>query len=344
MYSEQHWKIFAGHLYHAFIRLGFEVLEKPYYDGALDGFRATYIRRYLYHNQTIDGSMSSIIHLIGLPFGNLYQRMVVLASPRTVDNEPVCNTLKLRIYINENGSFKIIQSDQSTNININVKGNKSNTNNKTKSPSEDSNSKLTTFVNQMDTDQPYYHQSLINYWNENEVDRETSGQQLTRNLFDYVSHIIEMISPGLIELPTDVKLEILKRLSVASVIRMSQVNNEFKSLIIQHGEFLWRHLCMRDFNIRVINRRKHRTWMDLYKDAYLTQQIEICRKERALPGIPDRPALPPVPNLLQIEWLPEVLHNAFLPLEVDDVMQPMVLALELPPLFRAGSLHDLMAD
>lgn len=150
-----------------------------------------------------------------------------------------------------------------------------------------------------------------------------------------------MISHEFLELPTDVKFEILKRLNVASVIRMSQVNNEFKTLIIKHGESLWRHLCLRDFNIRVINRRRHRSWMTLYMDAYLLQQIEICRKERALPGLPDRPALPPVPNRLQIEWLPEVLELPYIPIDVNELLPPMALALQYPPLMGIESFHDL---
>lgn len=354
-YSGLHWKIFAGNLYEAFIRLGFEVYEKPYFDNALLGFRATYIRRYLFHNHTVDGSMTSIIHLVGLPFGNQSQKMIVLASPRTIDNEPICNTIKLRIQIDDEGIISIVQSDQSTNININGKKVHTNDGRSYKVNEDDrcimrgESSKVTVLRQpnsslgrqQMDFD--YSTNCLMDYLNEATVGTKTN-HQLTRDLFGYVSHIIEMISPGLIELPIDVKFEILKRLSVASVIRMSQVNNEFKSLIIKHGESLWRHLCLRDFNIRVINRRRHRSWMELYKEAYLLQQIEICRKERALPGLPDRPALPPVPDRLQIEWLPGVLELPFIPLEVDEMMQPMALALQLPPMMRAESFHDLLHD
>lgn len=349
--SKQLWKIFSESLFEAFLRLGFEVVERPYYDNALAGFRATYVRRYLYHNHTVDGSMVTVIHLVGLPFGNQTSKMVVLASPRNVDNEPVCNTLKMRISIDEEGLYHIVHGDQPTNINVN--GSKVTNTSLLKSHYE--HRKRAVIINDMSASSS---QSMnykldcchMNNWHDDTIERKTN-RGLARDLLNYVSHIIEMISPGLIELPTDVKLEILKRLSLPSIIRMSQVNNEFRCLIFQFGESLWRHLCARDFNIHIINRQRHISWMNLYKEAYFLHQIEICRKERALPGLPDRPALPPTPNLLQIEWLPEVLQLPFLPIEIGDVMNPIHdveenfrLAIQLPRLVKAESLHSLLHE
>lgn len=138
------------------------------------------------------------------------------------------------------------------------------------------------------------------------------------DLSRFILHIVDSLSPGLIQLPTELKLEILKKMSVQSIVEMSRVNNEFRRLIYYEGDTLWRHLCRRDFKLTLINRNVHRTWLELYKDHYMKYLADLMRNNRALPPTPIFPALPPAPNILPIAWIPEELEPLF-PLEgIDD--------------------------
>lgn len=319
------------------MKSGFEIVEQPYIDYALYGFRATYIRRYLLHKPTpyYDGILTTLIHVVGLPFGCQSQKMVILSAPRDVNNQPVSDTLKLRIHFDNDGSSPcVVHGEQqsykqgSTNEQESACG------------SCQKDSFVGNYIDDSSEKQSNQQQSS----QQKSYDCKTTEEEFFKDLKEYISHIIEAISPGLIELPIEMKLEILKKLSVDSIMRMSQVNHEFRSIIFQHGESLWRHLCFRDFNINHINRNIYRSWIELYRDSYISHQIEICRKERALPGLPERPALPPAPFRLQIEWLPEVLELPFYPLhdvaaEPENVQFP--LALELFPLRRAHSLDSI---
>lgn len=342
-YTQQQWEVFARCLHGVFVKTGFEVLEEPYIDYSLYGFRATYIRRYFLQKPTIyhDGILTSIVHVVGLPFGCQSKKMVILSAPRDIENEPISETVKLRIHFDHNGFPYVFHGEHqptkskpttSEAVNINDDpfgtmfgcGNQSNQSKASSSLSSSSS-------------------SLLSQTSEEKLAARTY-EQFTHDLASYVSHIIEIISPGLIQLPTEMKLEILKKLSVDSIIRMSRVNSEFRAIIFQHGESLWRHLCYRDFHIKFINRMMHSSWMELYRDSYILHQAEVCRKERALPGLPERPALPPVPYRLQIEWLPEVLQLPFYPR--GEIMarpmaeDPLQLALEFP-LRRADSLDSI---
>lgn len=327
-YSKQQWKVFASDLFEAFVKLGFEVVENPYVDHNLDGFRATYIRRYFLQNSTpfFDESLMTLVHVVGLPFGSHSQKMVILASPKNMENELVCKTIKLRLFIDDEGSLHVINSDQTSQSGGSHKH------------------EYQDIASQTPSSSSFELYPLEQCIDAESLNNLSDNMKLAKDLANYVSHIIEMISPGLIRLPIEMKLEILKRLSIGSIIRMSQVNSEFRSLIFQHGESLWKYLCLRDFNIRSIDRNRHSTWADLYKEAYIIQQIDICRKERALPGLPDRPALPPAPNRLQIGWLPEWVDIPFYPLVED--MHPigdrLQLVLQLPPLRRAESLDSVL--
>lgn len=298
--------VFANDLLQAFLKAGFEVVEEPYIDYALHGFRATYIRRYLFqkHSPFSDGILTTFIHVVGLPFGRQSQKMVILSTPRNIKNEPISETLKLRVHFDDNGLPYVVQNDHH--------------HHHYQQQPQQSTAKLDSNCNYANVNKNTTFDSYLNEpFNLNQSNQQqkisTSGldcntiEQFAHDLSNYVSHIIEIISPGLIQLPIEMKLEILKKLSVDSIIKMSQVNNEFKSLIFNHGESLWRHLCYRDFKIKVINRSVHKSWMELYRDSYIVHQVEVCRKERALPGLPERPALPPAPYMLQIEWLPHVL-------------------------------------
>lgn len=335
-YTQYQLKVFAEDLHEAYVRSGFEVVEEPHVDYALSGFRATYVRRYLMHKPTpyYDGILTSLIHVIGLPFGSHGQKMVVLSAPRNINNDPISETLKLRI-----------QFDNDCNSYV-VHGNQPQTSSSSANSSTSNKSSFGLLREEFNCNQSNQQQttSVSSSFSAQEENRRTLHEQFINDLSSYIAHIIETISPGLIQLPTEMKLEILKKLSVESIIRMSQVNNEFRSLIFQHGESLWRHLCLRDFNIKIINRFVHSSWMELYRDSYIIQQTEICYKERALPGLPDRPALPPVPYRLQIEWLPELLELPFYQgHEVADQPnnQQLQLALELFPLRRADSLDSI---
>lgn len=298
----QQLRVFANDLLRAFLKAGFEVVEEPYVDYALHGFRATYIRRYLFqkHSPFSDGILTTFIHVVGLPFGQQSQKMVILSTPRNIKSEPISETLKLRVHFDENGLPYVVHNDhqhqhqQQSTAKLDSNCNYANVN---------KNTTFDSYLNESLNLNQSYQQQKISFPG---LDCNTIGQ-FAHDLSNYVSHIIEIISPGLIQLPIEMKLEILKKLSVDSIIKMSQVNNEFKSLIFNHGESLWRHLCYRDFKIKIINRSIHKSWMELYRDSYIVHQVEVCRKERALPGLPERPALPPAPYMLQIEWLPHVL-------------------------------------
>lgn len=322
-YTQNQLRVFSENLLATFVDAGFEVVEEPYIDYALCGFRATYVRRYTLNQPTslYDGILTTIIHVVGLPFGHHGHKMVILSAPRNLENEPVSETLKLRIRFNDDGMPSIVaggeqQQKQSTTD---------------FEPTTSGYNAENPFVSQIRNQS----NQQISSHNGQECNKM---KQFNQDLADYVAHIIETISPGLIQLPTDMKLEILKKLSIDSIIKMSQVNSEFRSLIFNRGESLWRHLCYRDFNIKSINRFVHKSWMELYRDTYVIHQVEICRKERALPGLPERPALPPAPYRLQIGWLPmaQVLELPFYP----DNQMPH-LALEFHPLHRANSLDSL---
>lgn len=332
-YTEPQLKVFAQDLVSAFLGAGFEIVEEPNIDYALCGFRATYIRRYLLHPSisSRDDSMTTLIHVVGLPFGHHGQKMVILSAARNLKNEPICETLKLRVHFDQNDYPYVVYGDKQTS---NAK------NFQTRIPNGDN---LFAHINAtFNRNQSNQREESTSSSSHNDRQDHDNIEKFSQDLANYVAHIIETISPGLIRLPTEMKLEILKKLSVDSIIRMSQVNSEFRSLIFQRGESLWRHLCSRDFNINSINRLVHRSWMELYRDRFLIHQIEICRKERALPGLPERPALPPAPYRLQIEWLPEVLA---LPIYPEDVVnrenEIQYLALEFHPLRRANSLDSL---
>ena len=359
-------KVFAEDLTGAFLKAGFEIVEQPYIDYGFGGFRSTYIRRYILHQPTTlyDGILTTIIHVVGLPFGHRNQKILVLSAPRKLNNEPVCESMKLRIHTNDDGLPQVIYTDhdqqsrqtpathgtKSTEVGSRVKANP--TRNGT---TDGADSGGNSFMVEQMSETFISSSSSSSKNNSNQSNRQQITRQIlidghkrnqmtefAKDLAKYVAHIIEAISPGLIQLPIEMKLEILKKLSVHSIIRMSQVNNEFRWLIFERGESLWRHLCNRDFGIKFINRLVHKSWMELYRDTYLVHQIEICRKERALPGLPERPALPPVPYRLQIEWQPEVLELPFYPinqLAVPD--NPLQLALEFHPLRRASSLDSL---
>lgn len=334
-YTRQQLKVFAEDLLKTFVNSGFDILEAPYIDYDLCGFRATYIRRYLLHKPTpdYDGILTTLIHVVGLPFGKQSHKMVILSAPRNLNNDPISDTLKLRIHFDDDETICVVHGDNYQ---------------KTTGMSENNNlyqcNKNLNFQQAYDNQSNHQPPSLTSFNYELTQNNQTSNK-FEKHLASYVAHILETISPGLIELPNEMKLEILKKLSVDSIIKMSQVNNEFRTLIFVRGESLWRHLCYRDFNIKSINRYVHRSWMELYRDSYVLHEIEICRKERALPGLPERPALQYV-NRLQIEWLPEVLAIQPLYNALNDVIEPRVndqlnLALELVPLRRADSLDSL---
>lgn len=319
----QQLKVFANDLLQAFLKAGFEVVEEPNIDYALHGFRATYIRRYLFqkHSPFSDGILTSLIHVVGLPFGRQSQKMVILSTPRNIKNEPISETLKLRIHFDDHGIPCVVHNDQH------------------QQQSTASSSYNFAYLNETFRNQSNQQLNILSSTSFSPSGLDCNiNEQFAHDLRNYVANIIEIISPGLIQLPIEMKLEILKKLSVDSIIKMSQVNNEFRWLIFQNGESLWRHLCYRDFKIKVINRLVHRSWMELYRDSYIVHQVEICRKERALPGLPERPALPPAPHRLQIEWLPDVLAIPLYP-PLDE--QANQLALELMPLRRADSLDSI---
>lgn len=305
-YTQRQWKVFAEDLLGVFLRSGFEILEEPYIDNALYGFRATFIRRYVLQKPIpyYDGILTTVIHVAGLPFGFHGQKMVILSAPRNLKNEPISETIKLRLQFDDYGLCHVVHHDQHQPTNVKCDEIK------TKSSNSDCNPFVTHNLSNSFIETQSNHQPTATAATSSAVGITASSttEQFIDDLVKYVCNIIETISPGLIQLPTEMKLEILKKLKVESIIRMSQVNSEFRSIIFQHGESLWRHLCRRDFNIKFINRMVHNSWMELYKEKYIIQQVEICRKERALPGLPERPALPPVPYRLQIEWLPEVLE------------------------------------
>ena len=348
-------RVFAEYLPKVFVEAGFELVEEPYIDYGLCGYRATYIRRYLLHqsNPHYDGILTTIIHTVAIPFGYNGQKMLILTAPRNLKNEPVSDTLKLRIHFADDGTPRVFQNTEQQ-----PQQGHSHSESQTKSEQHQNepnkNNKLglgpcfgTNLQEHFEHDP---HQDMLSIIQQSSPfnNRDYFADDLNRlnfiqDLSKYVSHIIEVISPGLIQLPTDMKLEILKKLSVDSIIKVSQVNNEFRTLIFKHGESLWRHLCIRDFNIRFINRLMHKSWMELYRETYLYHQNEICRKERALPGLPERLALPPVPYRLQIEWrIPEVLQLPFYPVrEILALPDNPILALEFHPLHRINSLDSL---
>jgi hypothetical protein len=352
-YNRHQLKAFCEDLPKVFVELGFEIAEEPYIDYSLCGFRATYIRRYVLHQPTTlyDGILTTIIHTVGIPFGHNGQKMVVLSAPRTLKNEPVSETLKLRIHFDDDGTAHVVHNELHQQRH-DAKHETGTRNSTTIQASMDY--RHDTYLSSFENDLAHGHQHELSifrkmespYFDDKTIWDDEQDIQFIKDLTKYVKHIIEVISPGLIELPFDMKLEILKKLSVDSIIKMSQVNNEFRTLIFKHGESLWRHLCYRDFKIKFINRLVHKTWMELYRDTYLLHQIEICRKERALPGLPERLALPPVPYRFQIEWLPEVvLALPFHPLNRMGRVQlhdnHPLLALEFHPMHRAGSLDSL---
>lgn len=319
---------FCTDLVRAYLRAGFEIVDEPYIDYALCGFRATYVRRYVYHKPgpINDGMLTTFIHVVGIPFGSHSDRMVILSTPRETDNQPIIDTVKLRVHFDADGQCRVIHGDMTAKEQAK------------KSTASDRASREGSSHDNQQSNQQASH----GLW----PDFEAHGtNRLQYDLAKYVSRIIEIISPGLIELPIEMKLEILKKLNIDSIMKMSQVNNEFNAIIFEHGETLWRHLCYRDFGIKSINRFVHRSWMELYRDSYILHQIEICRKERALPGLPERPALPAAPNMLQIEWFPAVLELPFYPIH-GDAADPVVdnhlqLALQMAPLRRADSLDGL---
>jgi len=335
-YTQNQLKLFAEDLPKVFLDAGFELIEQPYIDHSLCGFRATYLRRYLLSQPLPsfnEGILTTLVHTVGLPFGQNGQRMVVLSSPRDLKNEPICESLKLKIRFNEEGLPQVVITDQQ----------------RQSSDPDSSGSRIPqghpkSFNDGQELEQIQHDIALHRRFFGFETSHQYYNQDLYRSLSNYVSHIIEAISPGLIQLPFEIKLEILKKLSVESIIKMSQVNNEFRRLIFKKGESLWRHLCARDFNLRMINRKVHTSWMELYRDTYMTTQIEICRKERALPGLPERLALPPAPYRYPIGWMPEILQLPFYPIEAEILalpQNPLRLALEFHPLRRGSSLDSL---
>lgn len=323
-YTQHQLRVFNEEILKTFVSYGFEVLDEPYIDYTLFGFRATYIRRYMLHKPTpyYDGILTTLIHVVGLPFGRRGQKMVILSAPRNLKNEPISETLKLRIHFNADGSYQVVHGDQqnsqlnsSSSSTVKLNGDRNRDDKLSSTPPAPSFSpphgELMTQALQRNKSNQQLNSTLLSPSASYYLSNLSPEQQICNELTNYVKHIIETISPGLIELPTEMKLEILKKLNVDSIIKMSQVNNEFRVLIFKFGESLWRHLCYRDFRIKSINRMVHKSWLELYRDSYIMQQIEICRKERALPGLPERPALPAAPYRLQIEWLPEVMALPF---------------------------------
>lgn len=135
----------------------------------------------------------------------------------------------------------------------------------------------------------------------------------------FILNILECLSPGLIQLPAELKLEILKKMSIQSIMEMSKVNSEFRRLIY-YEDTLWRHLCRRDFKLTIINRKVHATWQELYKDRYIKYLAQLVQNGRALPPAPIIPALPPAPNRLPIAWIQEELEPIFHIEGVEDVV------------------------
>lgn len=358
-YTRQHWAVFSGDLVEAFIKSGFEVEDEPYIDDSLCGFRATFVRRYQFHQPIpfFDTMLTTIVHVVGLPFGRNSRKMVVMSAPRNTKNIPVAETLKLRLIFDDNGVCRVMQPNQSQSASSDQQHGSRRESAKT--PKHDASldqalvsehqvqtsrhQDIISFIEDQSEHLRELASSLLSHFMPQTFSERTDNVQLAKDFAGYVAHIVELISPNLIHLPVDMKLEVLKRLSVDSIIKMSQVNDEFRILIFQRGESLWRHLCYRDFSVKFINRLIYRSWMELYRDLYIAEQIALCRKERALPGVPERPALPPVPYRLQIEWLPEVLQLPFYPLEEElevhhDNLLPIALGL---PLRRSESLDSL---
>ena len=352
-------KAFAEDLYSAFISSGFEVVDRPYVDHALGGFRATYMRHYTLHQPLAhyEGLYTTIVHVVGLPFGQQGQKMVVLSSPRNMNNEIIADTIKLRLHFDRDNQPYVVHGERQKQHQQSPTTRASYETCRHSDEEVDGSKECKANINQSNLlDMQRQQISVDQLKGGKDPFDGQSGNRILVNTFmfdlmKYVSHIIEVISPGLIELPNEMKLEILKKLSVDSIIKMSQVNSEFRSLIFKKcGESLWRHLCYRDFKIKTINRSINKTWLELYRDTYILYQYEICRKERALPNVPERPALPAAPYRLQIEWLPEALQLPFYPLpEVGgqvavepnaNLHMQHMLALEFP-IRRADSLDSL---
>lgn len=346
-YTQQQLRFFCTDLTRAYLRAGFEIVDEPHIDFELFGFRATYVRRYVFQKPSLisDGILTTFVHVVGIPFGCHSDKMVILSTPKDVQNAPIIETVKLRVHFDKEGQCRVICGD---------------TNSKPTTASRQASGKSAMFEapaggqeaesrGHQSNQQPPMMTTTAKTTPEHlwpNLDDHYRMDRLQYDLARYLSRIIEIISPGLIELPLEMKLEILKKLNIDSIMRMAQVNNEFKAIIFEHGETLWRHLCYRDFDIKSINRFVHRSWMELYRDSYILHQLEICRKERALPGLPERPALPPAPNRLQIEWFPAVLELPYYPIHEDhedpiEVDEHLHLALQLAPLRRADSLDSL---
>lgn len=293
-------QFFCKDLFDAFVTNGFEVLEEPYFDCNLYGYRATYVRRYESYKPMpqYQRLLTTIIQVVGLPFGRQNRKMVILSTPKSLKNEPICEAVKLRVNFDEFGQASIQFGDHKSNISTSnsmpYKDFQDQQSQQTKTTSE-INKLSGKSLNENSKCEPRNNININDTYNNNHNDIQS-------NLKEYVKLIIEAISPGLIQLPIEMKLEILKKLSVESIIRMSQVNNEFKWIIFNRGEILWQHLCMRDFNATKINRRVHKSWKELYKDLYVLHQVEMCRKSRALTAAPELLALPPLPGRLPIEW------------------------------------------
>uniref|UniRef100_A0A1A8PYF3 F-box protein 7 n=1 Tax=Nothobranchius rachovii TaxID=451742 RepID=A0A1A8PYF3_9TELE len=107
---------------------------------------------------------------------------------------------------------------------------------------------------------------------------------------------------GLLALPPELLLRVLRLLDVHSVVRLSAVSRHFNASAADST--LWRHLYRRDFSVH--HRSRDVDWRELYKKSYKIRSEHRRVPRCCLPSFPftpvPRPLSPPVPGIIGGEY------------------------------------------
>jgi len=100
---------------------------------------------------------------------------------------------------------------------------------------------------------------------------------------------------GLMGLPPEVLINVLRNLDLQSLTKVSLVNSQLNSLYKEKS--IWKKLFLKDFGFRCIERKisidKSENWYQFYKDEYLIKKQYTSIREESRPRLP----MFPYPNL-----------------------------------------------
>lgn len=109
---------------------------------------------------------------------------------------------------------------------------------------------------------------------------------------EFINKLIDIISPGINDLPPEILIKISKHLDLKSLINLSYVNSSWNQICNEQSA--WKHLCKRDFRLKDGNTNHGINWKAKYKHEHLRKKQEDERKCWVMRSLPPPPEYLPI--------------------------------------------------